>query len=158
MLNSAAEVQELFGLPEETTGRLTMYLAEGARTLKTWVGTTVYAEAASNPLTGDADRNDAFKFAEAHLAMAAALPNLATAFNGRGAIKAEKAEADAQLSYYTAQEIAQRVTELTEAAKRATRRFWVTPDADRLLEALSPVLAIEVAEADVQFTIGQHTF
>lgn len=147
-LISETDLQTEFALLSETTGRLGSYIGQAARTLKQWVGATAYAEAAVP--TGDADRNAAFVFAETQLAMAYALPNLATAFNHRGALKSEQAEDDARLDYYTAAEIDRRVASLREAAKEATRFYWTTPDADTQQQTRIPLPRFESPQTATQ--------
>jgi hypothetical protein len=155
-LVSANELQELFNLPAKAAQRMDIYIGEAARALKRWVGETPYNEAAASTPVGDADRNAAFKYAEAHLAFAFALPNLATVLNHRGVVKEEQAEGSAQLSYYTDKEISQRIADLREIAKSATRCFWIAPDVDEGTDFPNPALVIEVAETQTQFTVGKH--
>jgi hypothetical protein len=140
-LISEPDLQTEFALLSETTGRLDSYIGQASRTLKQWVGATAYGEAIAT--TGDADRNAAFIFAETQLAMAFALPNLATAFNHRGALKSEKVEDDANLTYYTAAEIDRRVASLRETAKEATRFYWTAPDADTQQQTRVPLPKFE---------------
>ena len=101
MIADCAYVRGVGGLPPDVLdGAITPHLAAAAIRLKRWVGPAAYADAASAS-PADADRAEALKLAEAHLALTVGMPSWAGNLQAGQGFVGGASLAEGQASYLT---------------------------------------------------------